>query len=73
MIETTRRPSFELPRDDAVKRLWEPIDPANPTAANGGLGLNREEFFAQWFEPPRQLCGFNLRSALLTNCKMLPG
>ena len=64
-------PSFELPREDAVKRLWEPINPANPTAVNGGLGVNREEFFAQWFAPPRQLCGFNLKDTPLKNCKML--
>ncbi len=66
-------PSFELPREDVLKRLWEPIDPANPTAANGGLGLNREEFFAQWFEPPKQLCGVRLRGTPLTSCEMLSG
>jgi hypothetical protein len=69
----TLYPSFELPREDVVKRLWRPIDQADPTATHGGLGLNREEFFAQWFEPPRQLCGFSLRSTPLTNCKMLAG
>ena len=50
-------PSFAVPKAEAVDRLWKPINKANPTVKNGGLGLNREQFFAQWFEPPKQLCG----------------
>ena len=49
-------PKFTLPKGSVVDRLFKPIDKANPAAENGGLGLDKEQFFAQWFEPPKQLC-----------------
>jgi hypothetical protein len=43
-------PKIFYPATDVTNKLFEPLDQRDITA--GGLGLNREQFFAQYFEPP---------------------
>jgi hypothetical protein len=64
-------PSLELPKGSVVDRLWKPIDKANPTAENGGLGLDREQFFARWFEPPQVICGEIVKDKIVPNGALL--